>query len=62
MEQLHAQWQAVAHGHLPPEAPLAAALATAPLRMGADGGMVPLRPEGGQPKGKTAGHEVKVGV
>jgi hypothetical protein len=30
--------------------------------MGADGVMVPFRPEGGQPRGKTAWHEVKVGV
>src|SRR6266704_3719999 len=30
--------------------------------MGADGVMVPFRPEGGDPRGKTAWHEVKVGV
>ena len=34
---------------------------TAPLVIGADGVMVPFRPEGGQP-GKTEWHEVKVGV
>ncbi len=62
MEQLHEQLQAVATGHLPTEEPLAAALAAAPLLMGADGVMVPFRPEGGQPRGKTAWHEVKVGV
>jgi hypothetical protein len=62
MEQLHEQLHAVDQGHLPPEEPLAAALATAPLLIGADGVMVPFRPEGGQPKGKTAWHEVKVGV
>jgi hypothetical protein len=62
MEQLHEQLQAVATGHLPTEEPLAAELAAAPLLMGADGVMVPFRPEGGQPKGKTAWHEVKVGV
>ena len=60
--QLHEQLQAVATGHLPPEEPLAAELATAPLLMGADGVMVPFRPEGGYPRGKTAWHEVKVGV
>lgn len=49
MEQLHEQLQALAQGHLPPEEPLAAELATAPLLMGADGGMVPFRPEGGSP-------------
>jgi hypothetical protein len=62
MEQLHEQLQALAQGHLPPEEPLAAELATAPLLMGADGVMVPFRPEGGSPRGKTAWHEVKVGV
>src|SRR5712691_1711660 len=62
MAPLHAQLQAVATGHLPTEEPLAAALAAAPLLMGAEGVMVPFRPEGGQPKGKTAWHEVKVGV
>jgi len=30
--------------------------------MGANGMMVPFRPEGGQPRGKMAWHEVKVGV
>src|SRR2546427_9637920 len=30
--------------------------------MGADGVRVPFRPEGGHPRGKTAWHEVKVGV
>ncbi len=62
MAQLHAQWQAVDQGELPLEAPLAVALAAAPLLLGADGVMVPFRPEGGHPKGKTAWHEVKVGV
>lgn len=62
MAELHAQLQAVATGDLPPEEPLAAALAAVPLLLGADGVMVPFRPEGGQPKGKTAWHEVKVGV
>jgi len=60
--QLHEQLQAVATGHLPTEEPLAAELATAPLLIGADGVMVPFRPEGGHPRGKTAWHEVKVGV
>jgi hypothetical protein len=62
MEQLHEQLQALAQGHLLPEEPLAAALATAPFLIGADGVMVPLRPKGGSPRGKTAWHEVKVGV
>jgi hypothetical protein len=62
MAQLHAQLQAVAEGHLPTEEPLAAEVAAMPLALGADGVMVPFRPEGGHPKGKTAWHEVKVGV
>jgi hypothetical protein len=62
MAQLHAQLQAVATGHVPTEEPLAAELAAAPWLMGADGVMVPLRPEGGPPRGKTAWHEVTVGV
>src|SRR4029450_6141883 len=62
MEHLHAQLQAAAEGHLPPEEPLAAEVAAMPLALGADGVMVPFRPEGGDPRGKTAWHEVKVGV
>src|SRR5262245_4268708 len=62
MAQLHEKRQAAATGPLPAEEPLAAELATAPLLMGADGVMVPFRPEGGYPRGKTAWHEVKVGV
>jgi hypothetical protein len=62
MEQLHAQLQAVAQGQQPTEEPLATELVAAPLLIGADGVMVPFRPEGGQPRGKTAWHEIKVGV
>jgi len=62
MEQLHTPLQAVATGALPPEEPLAPELVAAPLLMGADGVMVPFRPEGGQPRGTTAWHEIKVGV
>src|SRR3989454_10131682 len=51
MEQLHAQLQALAQGHLPTEEPLAADLAAAPFLLGADGVMVPFRPEGGHPPG-----------
>jgi hypothetical protein len=61
-EQLQEQLQAVAQGQGPPEEPLAPELVAAPLLLGADGVMVPFRPEGGQPRGKTAWHEVKVGV
>ena len=62
MAQLHTQLQAAAAGTLPPAEPLAAALAALPLARGADGVMVPFRPAGGAPQGKTAWHEVKVGI
>lgn len=62
MAQLQAQLQGVAQGDLPPEEPREEALDTAPLLIGADGVMVPFRPAGGSPTGKTAWHEVKVGV
>jgi hypothetical protein len=62
MERLHAHLQAVATGDVPPEEPLAAELVSAPLVMGADGVMVPFRPQGGQPTGKTRWREIKVGV
>ena len=62
MAQLHAQLQAVAAGDLPTAEPLAAELAALPLALGADGVMVPLRPAGGDPRGKTAWREGTVGV
>jgi hypothetical protein len=62
MEQLHAQLQALTQGHLPTEEPLAPELMVAPLLRGADGVMVPFRPEGGHPRGTTAWHEITVGV
>ena len=62
MEQLHDQRRAVAKGPRPTAEPLPAQLAAAPWLMGADGVMVPCRPEGGQARGNTAWHEVKVGV
>ena len=62
LAQLHAQLQAVAQGQQPTEEPLAPELVAAPLLIGADGVMVPFLPEGGQPRGKTAWHEIKVDV
>ena len=41
---------------------LAAELAALPLALGADGVMVPFRPEGGAPTGKIRWREIKVGV
>ena len=62
MAQLQASLQAVATGQLPPEEPRAEALSHVPLVIGADGVMVPFRPDGGQPRGTTPWCEVKVGV
>ena len=62
MTQLQADLDAVAKEDVPLPEPLTTELAAAPLLMGADGVMVPFRPEGGHPRGKTAWHEVKVGV
>jgi len=62
MEPLQEHLPALAQGTLPAPEALAADLAAAPLVLGADGVMVPLRPTGGQPPGQTRWHEVKVGV
>lgn len=51
MATLQAQLAAVAQGDLPPEEPLEAELTSTPLVMGADGVMVPFRPEAGKPGG-----------
>ena len=62
METLQQHLHALAQGDLPAPEALAAELAAAPLVLGADGVMVPFRPTGGQPTGKTRWHEVQVGV
>ena len=62
MATLQEQVDALATGALPPEEFLAAEHAVLPLLLGADGVMVPVRPEEGTPKGKTRWREVKVGV
>jgi hypothetical protein len=62
METLQEHLHALAQGNLPEPEALAADRAAAPLVVGADGVMVPCRPPGGQPTGKTRWHEVKVGV
>jgi len=60
--QLQTQLQALEGGSLPPEETRAVEVEALPLLLGADGVMVPFRPEGGKPKGKTVWREVKVGV
>src|SRR5262249_22713734 len=62
MAHLQAELDSVAQGHTPTPEPLATALATCPLVLGADGVMVPFRPVAGVPTGKTRWREIKVGV
>jgi hypothetical protein len=62
MAHLQESLEAVAQGHLPTPEPLAAEQAVLPLALGADGVMVPCRPEAGAPSGKTRWREIKVGV
>ena len=57
MATLQEHLHALVQGDLP-----AADLAAVPLVLGADGVMVPFRPTGGQPTGKTRWQEIKVGV
>jgi len=62
MQTLQEHLQALAHGDLPVPEALAADLAAAPWVLGADGVMVPLRPTGGQPTGKTRWQAITGGV
>lgn len=62
MNMLQVSFQAVSRGELPPEEPLEDVLAAMPLVRGAAGVMVPFRPAGGQPTGKTPWREVQIGV
>jgi hypothetical protein len=62
MTHLQEDVATVARGHAPRPEPLPAAQAALPLALGADGVMVPFRPEAGAPMGKTRWREIKVGV
>jgi hypothetical protein len=62
MQSLQEALDAVARGHGPPRAPRAAALATLPWALGADGVLVPLRPAAGTPTGQIRWRAVQVGV
>ncbi len=62
MEQLEKQLKALAEGTLPEEEVQEEAMKTLPLLIGADGVMVPFRPEKKTPEGKTVWREVKVGI
>jgi hypothetical protein len=62
MARLQEDLATVAQGHEPKPEPLTAEQAALPLALGADGVMVPFRPEAGTPTGKTRWREIKVGV
>jgi hypothetical protein len=62
MKHLQEELTAVARGHEPLPEPLTAAQVALPLALGADGVMVPFRPDAGAPRGKIRWREVKVGV
>ena len=62
MEHLQDDLTVMAGGHGPTPEPLTAAQAALPLALGADGVMVPFRPDAGAPRGKIRWREVKVGV
>jgi hypothetical protein len=61
MEHLQDDLAAVDRGHGPTPEPLTAVQAALPLALGADGVMVPFRPDAGAPRGKIRWREVKVG-
>ena len=62
LEHLQEDLAAVAQGDEPTPEPLTAEQAALPLALGADGVMVPFRPDAGRPRGKIRWREVKVGV
>jgi hypothetical protein len=62
LEHLYGELAAVTRGDEPTPEPLTAEVAALPLALGADGVMVPFRPNAGAPRGKIRWREVKVGV
>ena len=62
MTRLEQQLEALKNGEMPKEEDIEAAIASLPLLVGADGVMVPFRPDGGKPHGRTVWREVKVAV
>lgn len=60
--QIEAERQAMANGKMPEAESLAEHLREAPLAVGADGVMAPIRPQKGTPAGKTIWREIKVGI
>lgn len=62
MKRLEVQLAALENGTEPEAEAMAPELTDLPLALSGDGVMVPLRPHGGRPEGKTQWREVKVGV
>ena len=62
VRKLETELEQLRNGEKPEEDGLIAQIENLPLIVGADGVMVPFRPNGGSPEGKTAWHEVKVGI
>ena len=62
MQRLNGELQQLADGQPPAAEPLDEKTATQPLLIGADGVMVPFRPENGKPKGRTRWREIKVAI
>ncbi len=62
MQRLERELQGLLEGQAPAEEPIEPQTAALPLLIGADGVMVPFRPEEGTPKGKTVWREVKVAI
>jgi len=62
MTRLEQQLEALKNGEMPQEENIEAAVASLPLLIGADGVMVPFRPNDGQPNGCTVWREVKVAI
>lgn len=62
MARLQRQLEALQGGGMPEPEEMEATTASLPLLIGADGVLVPFRPHGGQPNGRTVWREVKVGI
>ena len=62
MQRLQRELEQLADGRPPAAEPLDEKTSAQPLLIGADGVMVPFRPENGKPKGRTVWREVKVAI
>jgi hypothetical protein len=62
MKSLEAELEALAAGELPETEAISAEIAAQTLLVGADGVMVPFRPQAKTPEGKTKWREVKVAI